>query len=111
MTSISLVDSALGLGLGLGLRGADVFAANDALSDVILILSGVPQGTVPGTLLFWVALSDDTIVPQGIKDPTHILRLQNNLDTKYKWADENNMQFNGAKFQALRSLPPKKNYC
>ena len=36
------------------------------------------------------------------------MKVQENLDQLYKWQENNNMQFNGTKFQVLRYGPNKE---
>jgi hypothetical protein len=45
---------------------------------------------------------DDTKVKKDIKDEDSVEELQEDLEKLYKWARENNMTFNGTKFQLLR---------
>ena len=80
------------------------------------VLSGVPQGTVLGPLLFLVLLSDiskdinhssvvsfadDTRVYHQIIDINDCSLLQNDSDNIYSWASVNNMVFNDSKFQHM----------
>ena len=80
------------------------------------VLSGVPQGTVLGPLLFLVLLSDissdinhssvvsfadDTRVYRQINEISDCSLLQNDLDNIYTWASVNNMVFNDSKFQHM----------
>ena len=84
------------------------------------MLSGVPQGSVLGPLLFLVLIgdidqkvvssyvssfADDTRVAYGAKTVEDTAILQKDLNSVYEWAEENNMQFNSKKFECLRYGP------
>ena len=84
------------------------------------VLSGVPQGTVLGHLLFLimisdidkdvsasklVSLADNTRVYSGVGDLTDCDNLQHDLNAVYDWASSNNM-FLTPKYLVMFVLPP-----
>ena len=92
-------------------------SANGDISSMVNVLSGVPQGTVLAATLFLILLNsisdgvlysflgsyaDDTKVVHKIRSPEDAEALQQDLNAVYNWARQNNMQFNGSKFELLR---------
>ena len=86
-------------------------------SSPVWCVSGVPQGSVLGPLLFLILLhdinngindsmlssfADDTKIWKAVSTTRHEVELQNDLDLIYIWAQQNNMQLNSDKFQAIR---------
>ena len=90
--------------------------ANGSMSDQEDVLSGVPQGTVLAALLFIIMISDidqdikecivrcfadDTRVSKKIEKEEDKNKLQDDLNKIYRWAENNLMKFNEAKFEQI----------
>ena len=91
-------------------------AVNGALSTLRDILSGVPQGSVLGPLLFLILISDidknvvhsslrsfadDSRMTKAIFSPSDVNNFQHDVNSVYSWANQNNMFFNETKFELL----------
>ena len=106
-------------------------AVNGRVSALEAVLSGVPQGTVLGPVLFLVhirniskdltvgttasSFADDTRVKRGISSSDDCSALQTDLKQIYSWANQVNMKFNSEKFECMRywagsGSPPQHQY-
>ena len=88
------------------------------ISELMPVVSGVPQGTVLGPILFLIHISgissslspntsscsfaDDTKIWRGVQTNEDCDQLQADLQTVYSWAENVNMLFNSGKFEWIR---------
>ena len=82
---------------------------NSCMSDEENVISGVPQGTVLAAVLFVIMISDidaniKSCIVRSFADDTsdeNKKEMQEDLESIYKWANENLKKFNDKKFEQM----------
>lgn len=92
-------------------------SVNGFLSLVKEVISGLPQGSVLGPLLFIILLcdidtdlvvsklrsfADDSRLSGAVSSDSDIINFQSDLNKVYAWANKNKMVFNDLKFEFMR---------